>query len=63
VRRVADFAPTSAIYGLDIFLVGDAAYDAQLGVQPPAINGEVNIHGVVIGGQNHGRRFFQSGVR
>ena len=41
---------------LDVALVRDAAHDPEVGIELAAVNGKINIHGVVVGRQQHGSR-------
>lgn len=38
-----------------VSLVGNAAYDAGLSIEAPAVGGEVDVYGVVIGGKQDRR--------
>lgn len=46
---------------LDIPLVGDAAHDPQTSVQPPAVHGQVDVHRIVVGGEQHRRNAMDAG--
>jgi hypothetical protein len=48
--------------GLDISLVRDAAHDAQLPIQSPAVNGEIEVHRVVVRGEQHRGALMDAGA-
>ena len=48
--------------GFQILFVGDAAHDPQVGIQMSAIHRQIDVHCVVVGGQQYRRRLRQPGA-